>query len=83
MTFVQDPLVFGLEESVPDEEIQLPPCALYSEEPPLESDLHLQQIMLLLEYLNSWWQDRTVFYASANSIRSLNALIALQLNYEN
>lgn len=51
------------QEQSPD----LPPCDLYSDEPPLESDLHLQQIILLLECLNWWWRDRQDFYASANT----------------
>lgn len=47
--------------------VVLPPCDLYSDEPPLETDLHLQQIILLLECLNWLWRDRNDFYASANS----------------
>jgi Uma2 family endonuclease len=62
MTSVQEPLIGAYEEK-----ILLPPCDLYSDEPPLETDLHLQQIILLLECLNWWWQDRNDFYASANS----------------
>jgi Uma2 family endonuclease len=44
----------------------LPPTGLLSDEPPLESDLHLQQIILFLECLNWWWRDRNDFYASGN-----------------
>jgi Uma2 family endonuclease len=51
------------EEDLPS----IPPCDLYSDEPPLESDLHLQQIILFLECLNWWWRDRQDFYASANT----------------
>lgn len=44
----------------------IPPCNLDSDEPPLESDLHLQQIILFLECLNWLWRDRTDYYASGN-----------------
>lgn len=50
----------------PWEDICFPPTDLYSDEPPLESDLHLQQIILLLQSLNGWWQDKNDFYASGN-----------------
>ena len=46
--------------------IALPPSNLYSDEPPLESDLHLRQILLLLASLEWLWQDRTDFFASGN-----------------
>ena len=49
-----------------DLDIALPPQDLYSDEPPLETDLHLRQIMLLLTSLEWLWQDRTNFFASAN-----------------
>lgn len=62
MSFVQNPLV-----SLPTDAPLLPICDLYSDEPPLETDLHLQQVILLLECLNGCWQDRNDFYASANS----------------
>lgn len=44
----------------------IPPCDLWSDEPPLESDLHREQIELLLACLNWWWRERTDFYASGN-----------------
>jgi Uma2 family endonuclease len=50
-----------------DDDIVLPPTDLDSDEPPLETDLHLQQIILFLECLNWWWRDRNDFYASANT----------------
>ncbi len=43
-----------------------PPGDLYSDEPPLESELHLRQIILLLQCLEWLWQDRTDFYAAGN-----------------
>ena len=50
----------------PTAEITCPPTDLWSDEPPLESDLHLQQIILLLNCLDWLWQDRTDYYASGN-----------------
>lgn len=49
-----------------DEDIIIPPCDLWSDEPPLESDLHRDQIELLLACLKWWWRERTDFYASGN-----------------
>jgi Uma2 family endonuclease len=63
MSTVQDPELIVRSEALS----LLPPCELYSDEPPLETDLHFQQIVLLLECLNWWWRDRTDFYTSANS----------------
>ncbi len=48
------------------EDIIIPPCDLWSDEPPLESDLHRDQIELLLACLKWWWRERTDFYASGN-----------------
>jgi Uma2 family endonuclease len=42
------------------------PLGLYSDEPPLETDLHLEQIILLLTSLKWLWQDRSDFYAAGN-----------------
>jgi len=47
-------------------EITCPPTDLWSDEPPLESDLHLQQIFLLLSCLDWLWQERQDYYASGN-----------------
>ncbi len=47
-------------------EISCPPTDLWSDEPPLESDLHLQQIIILLTSLDWLWQDRNDYYASGN-----------------
>lgn len=38
--------------------ITFPPSDLWSNEPPLESDRHLRQILLLLSSLECWWRDR-------------------------
>ncbi len=43
-----------------------PPVDLYSDEPPLESDLHRNQIDLLIRLLKHVWSDRQNFYASGN-----------------
>ena len=46
--------------------ITLPPGDLYSNEPPLETDLHRDQIDLLIRLLKWLWRDRQDFYASGN-----------------
>jgi len=48
------------------EDVVLPTEEIYSDEPTLESDLHLRQIILLLTSLESLWQDRNDFYAMGN-----------------
>lgn len=52
--------------NLPAEDFHLPPCDLWSDEPPLESDLHRDQIELLLACLKWLWRDRDNFYASGN-----------------
>jgi Uma2 family endonuclease len=55
---------------VPDiqaqEDVIFPPRDLCSDEPPLESYLHLQQLMLLLNCLDSLWRDRNDFFSAGN-----------------
>jgi Uma2 family endonuclease len=46
--------------------IVFPPSDLWSDEPPLESDLHLRQIILFLQSLEHLWRNRTDFYAAGN-----------------
>jgi Uma2 family endonuclease len=48
------------------EDVIFPPSDLYSDEPPLESELHLRQIILLLSCLEWLWRDRNDFYAVGN-----------------
>jgi Uma2 family endonuclease len=48
------------------EEIKIPPGDLESQEPPLESELHLRQLLLLIQLLDYFWQDRQDFYAFGN-----------------
>ncbi len=43
-----------------------PPSDLLSDEPPLESERHLRQLMLLIQCLEYWWRDRHDFYAFGN-----------------
>ncbi|MBW4573582.1 MAG: Uma2 family endonuclease [Tolypothrix carrinoi HA7290-LM1] len=50
----------------PPFDVIFPPGDLYSDEPPLESELHLRQIILLLQSLELWWQNRNDFYAAGN-----------------
>lgn len=47
-------------------EIVFPPSDLYSDEPPLETELHLRQILLLIQTLEWLWRDRNDFYAFGN-----------------
>ncbi|MBE9114841.1 Uma2 family endonuclease [Lusitaniella coriacea LEGE 07157] len=48
------------------ESVIFPPGDLYSDEPPLETELHLEQIMLLLKCLKWLWKDRNDFYVAGN-----------------
>jgi Uma2 family endonuclease len=48
------------------EDIVFPPGDIYSDEPPLETDLHRDQIDLLIRLLRWLWQDRQDFYVSGN-----------------
>lgn len=55
-------------ESTPADaaEVQCPPSNLWSDEPPLESDFHRDQIDLLIRILRWWWRDRNDVYVSGN-----------------
>ncbi|ULB47520.1 Uma2 family endonuclease, partial [Limnospira fusiformis KN01] len=46
----------------PDQDIEFPPGDLESQELPLESYLHLQQILLLIKCLDWLWQDRNDYF---------------------
>jgi Uma2 family endonuclease len=48
------------------DEIKQLPTNLYSDEPPLETDFHRDQIDLLIRLLKYWWKDRPDFYISGN-----------------
>jgi Uma2 family endonuclease len=47
-------------------DLTLPPVDLWSDEPPLESDFHRDQIDLLIGLLKRYWSDRTDFYVTGN-----------------
>jgi Uma2 family endonuclease len=49
------------------------PIHLDSDEPPLETDFHRNQIDLLIRLLKYWWQDRSDFYISGNLTVYYNA----------
>ncbi|OCR02284.1 hypothetical protein BCD67_19990 [Oscillatoriales cyanobacterium USR001] len=48
------------------DDIIFPPGNLWSEEPNLESYLHLQQILLLLKCIDWLWRDRDDYFAAGN-----------------
>jgi Uma2 family endonuclease len=56
------------QETIKDitDNVIFPPGDLYSDEPPLENELHLEQIMLLLKCLKWLWRDRNDFYTAGN-----------------
>ncbi|MDY6782149.1 MAG: Uma2 family endonuclease [Cyanobacteriota bacterium] len=66
MTLAQTPEQLTPFSTLEPENVTLPPCNLESDEPPLESDLHRDQIDLLLACLKWWWRDRDDFYATGN-----------------
>jgi Uma2 family endonuclease len=43
-----------------------PPSDLLSDEPQLETYLHLQQMLLLLKCLDWWWRDRNDYFSAGN-----------------
>ncbi len=43
-----------------------PPGDLYSDEPPVEKELHLGQIMFLIKRIKWLWKDRYDFYPAGN-----------------
>jgi len=47
--------------------ISFPPEELYSDEPAMETDLHLRQMILLIQCLEWLWRDRSDFYCTGNS----------------
>jgi Uma2 family endonuclease len=47
-------------------DVIFPEGDLYSDEPPLESDLQREQMTLLIESIEWLWQNRNDFYASGN-----------------
>jgi len=47
-------------------DVKFPPSDLYSDEPTVETELHLRQIILLFKCLEWLWKDRYDFYAAGN-----------------
>jgi len=54
-----------VQAGLPDD-VSLPPTNLESDEPPLETDFHREQIDLLIRLLKHWWRERNDFYISGN-----------------
>jgi Uma2 family endonuclease len=54
--------------AIPDalEEVIFPPSDLLSDEPPLETEFHLRQLVLLIQSLEWEWRERQDFYAFGN-----------------
>ena len=48
------------------QDVIFPPGDLLSDEPPLENELHLRQLILLIQCLEWLWRDRQDFYAFGN-----------------
>ncbi|HBK64512.1 MAG TPA: hypothetical protein DD000_13575, partial [Cyanobacteria bacterium UBA11166] len=48
------------------ENVIFPSGDLYSDEPPVETELHLEQILLFLKCLKWLWRERNDFYAAGN-----------------
>jgi Uma2 family endonuclease len=55
-----------ISDNISEEEVIFPPGDIISDEPPLESDLHRDQIDLLIRLLKLWWREKQDFYASGN-----------------
>ncbi|NEP55230.1 MAG: Uma2 family endonuclease [Moorea sp. SIO3C2] len=53
-------------KQTPQNGIVFPPSDLYSDEPPLESSLHLEQLLLLLACLKWAWKGRNDYFAGGN-----------------
>lgn len=63
-TALAEPQLVEPESAQP--EITFPPGDLYSDEPPLESYLHLRQLILLLTCLEWHWRERNDYFAAGN-----------------
>ncbi|MEH1940339.1 MAG: Uma2 family endonuclease [Nostoc sp.] len=55
-----------ISDNISEDEVIFPAGDLLSDEPPLESDRHRDQIDLLIRILKLWWRERQDFYASGN-----------------
>jgi Uma2 family endonuclease len=63
---VDVPADAAVDKAILDELPQFPPTNLDSDEPPLETDFHRDQIDLLIRLLKYHWQERPDFYISGN-----------------
>lgn len=55
-----------ISDGISEDEVVFPPGNILSDELPLESDIHRDQIDLLIRILKLWWRERQDFYASGN-----------------
>ena len=56
----------GINQTDKKDEIIFPQGEFWSDEPPLESNLHLRQIFILIQCLEWAWQDRDDYFATGN-----------------
>ena len=63
MSFTQD---VESQELIQDEVVIFPPGEIESNEPPLETYLHLQQMLLLIKCLDWLWRERNDYFATGN-----------------
>jgi Uma2 family endonuclease len=63
MAIAQNPTITEKEQK---HEIIFPEGEFWSDEPPLESNLHLRQILLLIQSLEWLWQERNDYFATGN-----------------
>jgi Uma2 family endonuclease len=72
MTVAADRLIPEVPKAEPTDYVPaLPPCDLYSDEPEMESTLHLRQMLLLITCLDWFWRvggpaERTDYFAAGN-----------------
>lgn len=55
-----------ISNGISEDEVIFPPGDILSDKPRSESDLHRDQIDLLIRILKLWWRKRQDFYASGN-----------------
>lgn len=60
------PPTLSIHQTDTKNEIIFPQGEFWSDEPPLESNLHLRQILLLIQSLEWLWQDRDDYFATGN-----------------
>lgn len=63
---VADPIIAPDTQDQKCDDIVFPPGDLWSDEPAVESYLHLQQLLLLLKCLDWWWRNRNDYFAAGN-----------------